>query len=458
MKPAIKFARRKDGVKIAYSKFGSGPGLIYVTPWVTDIGYFLEDEHASKFWQALANDFTIVLYDKHGCGQSDRDRTEFTLEGELQSLETVVEYAELDTFTLFGMSCAGPISIAYTIQNPEKVSRMILYATWANGNEIANPEIRNVIVDMIKASWGMGSRAIADLFVPKASAEITEQLTKFQRVSCSPDMAGKLLRLGYSTDVSDLVSQIRIPTLILHREGDKTAPVGESRRLASELPNCSFNVFNGVIHLPWLGNASEIIDAIREFAGVGNSVSPYSGDRDHDTDSFGDTAQATIVFTDIVSSTDLVNKLGDLAARKIFLHHDKIIRDQVTQYGGTELQNLGDGFMLSFSSASSAIKCVTAIQKEISRSFSDLRLRIGVNTGEVVKRDGDHPFGQAVVLASRILSECKGGQILVSDITKRLVAGSKFSFMENARFQPKGFNESIVLHELEWNEPTKSAI
>ena len=452
MKPAIKFARRKDGVTIAYSIFGSGPGFVHVSPWVTDLGYYFEDEHISRFWQELANDFTIVIYDKHGCGQSDRDRTQFTLEGELQSLETVIEYAGLEKFTIFGMSCAGPISIAYTSKNPERVSRMILYATWANGNDIANPEVRDAVVEMIKASWGVGSRVIADLFVPRASAEIIEQLTKFQRVSCSPYMAGQLLQLGYSVDVSDLVPQIRMPTLILHREGDKTAPVGEARRLAAKMPNCSFNVFKGDIHLPWLGNPAEIIDAIKEFAGAEKAGATFCSTRDHKEDSPGVAEQATIVFTDIVSSTDFVNKLGDSPAREIFLHHDQIIRNLVNQYGGRELQNLGDGFMLSFSSASSAIRCVTAIQREVSRAFSDLKLRIGVNTGEVVKRDGDHPFGQAVVIAARILSECKGGQILVSDVTRRLVAGSKFSFSESVRFQPKGFDENIALFELAWEE------
>jgi class 3 adenylate cyclase len=450
MKPTIKFVKRKDGVRLAYSIFGSGPGLIYVTPWVTDLAHFLEDTHTIKFWNDLARSFTIVIYDKHGCGQSDRDRTQFSLEGELQDLETIVDHVELDKFILFGMSCAGPVAITYASQNPDKITQMILYATWANGNDIAREDVRSAIVNMIKASWGIGSKTIAELFVPNAPPEIQEQLTKFQRVSCSPEMAAELLHLGYSIDVTSLIPGINIPTLILHREGDKTAPVREGRRLASDMPNCCFNVFQGDIHLPWLGNSSEIIDAIRDFVGIEKPFEMTVGSQEIDTEERDTAEQATIVFTDIVSSTDLVNKLGDVSARDIFIKHDKLVRNQIEKYGGKELQNLGDGFMLSFESASSAIKCVSDIQKEISISLQKLSIRIGVNTGEVIRREGKHPFGQAVVIASRILAKCKGGQILVSDITKKLVAGSKFSFLEKEQFVPKGFDESISLYEVVW--------
>jgi len=452
MKPTIKFVKRKDGVRLAYSIFGSGPGFICVTPWVTDLAHFLEDTHICKFWNDLARSFTIVIYDKHGCGQSDRDRTQFSLEGELQDLETVVDHVGLDKFILFGMSCAGPVAITYASQNPEKITQMILYATWANGNDIAREEVRSAIVDMIKASWGIGSRTIAELFVPKAPPEIHEQLTKFQRVSCSPEMAAELLRLGYSIDVTSLIPEIYMPTLILHREGDRTAPVKEGRRLASDLPNCCFNVFKGDIHLPWLGNSSEIIDAIRDFIGIEKIAEMVVDSQDNDTGVPDTAEQATIVFTDIVSSTDLVNKLGDVPARDIFIEHDKLVRNQIEKYEGKELQNLGDGFMLSFESASSAIRCVSDIQKEISVSLKELSIRIGVNTGEVIRREGEHPFGQAVVIASRILSKCKGGQILVSDITKKLVAGSKFSFLQRERFKPKGFDDSITLFEVVWEQ------
>lgn len=160
--------------------------------------------------------------------------------------------------------------------------------------------------------------------------------------------------------------------------------------------------------------------------------------------------QATILFSDIVSSTDMVTQLGDSAARDIFLKHDQLVQKQVKKHGGRELQNLGDGFMLSFKSASAAIKCACDIQREISNKVASIKVRIGVNTGEVVRREGEHPFGQAVVVASRILSRAKGEQILVSNVTRQLASGGAFSFLERGRFKPKGFKESMNVYEVNW--------
>ena len=132
----------------------------------------------------------------------------------------------------------------------------------------------------------------------------------------------------------------------------------------------------------------------------------------------------------------------------IKVSHDKIIKEQVNKYNGRELQNLGDGFMLAFPSASACIKCSCAIREEIAVKLPMIDIKIGINTGEVVIREGKHPFGQTVVLASRIVDECKGKQILVSDLTKQLVAGSKFSFSPCDEFTPKGFEDSLLVHEV----------
>ena len=134
----------------------------------------------------------------------------------------------------------------------------------------------------------------------------------------------------------------------------------------------------------------------------------------------------------------------------MFIQHDKIVRDQITKHNGRELQNLGDGFMLSFESASAAIKCACDIQKEISWNIPTIKVRMGINTGEVVRREGKHPFGQAVVVTSRIASRAKGEQILVSDVTKHLISGSRFPFIEKGRFKPKGFRETMKIHEVSW--------
>jgi len=465
VKPSIQFVKRADGVKIAYSKFGKGQPLVCPSPWVTSLSYTFEDPFAKQFWGQLAQEVMVISYDKHGCGQSDRNRKDFTLETELLDLETVINHLGLKEFNLLGSSMAGPVSIEYTARHPKRVAHLILYGAYASGKDLAKEEVRSALTSLIRASWGVGSKALADMFYPEANTEELQSLAKFQRDSASPEIAAKLLELCFSLDVCELLSGINIPTLILHREGDKVVTIDHGRQLAVEIPNAQFKVLKGKIHPWWYGETTQIIEELSEFIGKGKSVEPVSDSLNVMTkkDRLGDVdellidgseivEQSTIVFSDIVSSTDLVTRLGDATARDIFLQHDKIVRDQIKKYRGRELQNLGDGFMLSFESASAAIKCACDIQREITKNLASFKVRIGINTGEVVRREGRHPFGQAVVVASRILSRAKGEQILVSDVTKHLTAGSGFSFVERGGFKPKGFSESMKLYEVSWKE------
>ena len=452
MKPSVQFAKRKDGVTIAYSIFGSGPPLALPPPWVTSLSFAIEDPFMNSYLKSLAQHMTVIFYDKHGCGQSDTDRREFTLESEMLDLETVVDHLGLEKFSLFGNSMAGPLTIAYTARHPKRVTRLILYGTYANGEKLANKKVQAAIISLIRASWGLGSKALADIFIPEAKSEELRSLAKVQRLSSSADMAAKLLELCYSVDVTKVLSSIKTPTLILHRENDKAILIHHGRQLAAEIPDAHFKILSGNHHPPWYGESNEIINEVLDFSGIvttgkaRNDIPDFSGEKSETVE------QATIVFTDIVSSTDLVNRLGDAAARDIFRGHDKIIRNKLKKYKGTELQNLGDGFMLSFESATLAIKCACAIQREIAQNLPQIHIRIGINTGDVVNREGRRPFGRAVVIASRIVSECEGGQILISDICKELAAGGKFSFIQKGNFKPKGFNESIKLHEVPWKE------
>lgn len=456
MQPGIQFVKRNDGVKIAYAQFGQGPPLVCPPPWVTSLSYSLEDRFANRFWESLSRGVTVILYDKHGCGESDRDREEFTIKAELFDLETVIMHLGLEKFSLFGSSQAGPVAIAYTAENPEKVSRLVLYGTYAKGKDVAPEDVQSALPNLVRASWGIGSRTLAEIFVPKADKEHLESLAKLQRKSTTPEMAAKLMEMGYGFDVSDKLSEIKTPTLILHREEDKAHKLELGRKLAREIPDALFKVLKGDIHPCWHGDSDEIVQEIHTFLQVG-----IAGERgaaqDVPTEVSSDEGsdvveQATIVFSDIESSTELVTRLGDRAAREIFLKHDAIIRTQLEKYSGRELQNLGDGFMLSFDTASNAIKCAQDIQKEISKELPDIRVRIGVHTGEVVRREGRHPFGRAVVMASRLLSQAKGGQIYTSDVTRQIVSGGTFEFLKAGSFIPKGFEETMDVHEVLWNK------
>ena len=452
MKPSIQFVKRKDGVKIAYSEFGEGQPLVMPPPWVTSLPFVLEDPFSNQFIEKLARKSMVIYYDKHGCGQSDRDRKEFTLESELFDLETIVDHLGIDEFTLFGASMSGPLSISYTARHPKRVNRLILYGTYANGEKLAQKKVQIAITSLIRASWGLGSKAIADIFIPEAKAEELQSLAEFQRLSSNPEIAARLLELCYSIDVTEALCNIQIPTLILHREEDKSISIHNGRQLASEIPDALFKILNGNAHPPWYGESKQIIEAIQEFIGEGETPGQVDKTETLAAEDSEIVEQATIVFTDIVSSTNIVSEVGDANARNLFVQHDKLIRGLLTKYGGVELQNLGDGFMLSFPSATYAIRCACAMQQTISQDLPQVKLKIGINTGEVVIREGHHPFGQAVVIASRIVEKCSSQQILISDISKGLAAGSKFACSEIGKFKPKGIDYSIKLFEVLWSD------
>jgi class 3 adenylate cyclase len=355
-----------------------------------------------------------------------------------------------------GSSQAGPIAITYAVNNPERVSHLILYGTYARGKDLGPEEVQTALVNLVKASWGLGSRTLAEIFVPDADKEQLKSLGRFQRTSSTPEIAAKLMEYAYKLDVSNKLSDVKTETLVLHREGDKVITIEQGRNLAREIPNARFKVLKGNIHPWWYGESDNIAKEVHMFLQVEGTAEggvSQDGHKDISSNKVSDVVeQATIVFSDIESSTELVTRLGDHAAREIFLKHDAIVRTQLNKYRGRELQNLGDGFMLSFETASNAIKCSKDIQKEISKELPEITVRIGVHTGEVVRREGRHPFGRAVVLASRFLSQARGGQILTSDVTRQIVSGNTFEFSNVGSFKPKGFEEYMDLHEVSWSQ------
>ena len=452
MKHSIRYAKRIDGVKIAYMIFGEGPALICPQGWVTNLLLYDEDPLIQEFYETLSERFTIVAYDRHGCGQSDRERTNFTLDGELLDLETVVDALNLSSLSIFAFSISGAAAVAFSTKYPDKVNKLILYGAYANGELISPKEVQTAVISMVRASWGLGSKALSDIFIPGATPEGRKAFVEYQKKSASAEVAANLLRLTYSQDVSEFLPMLKVPTLVLHREKDASIGIQLGQNLAQQIPNAEFRVLRGNLHFPWLGDAKEVIGEVLNFLTEGKIKGYPEKKIVAPSDESNVVEQTTIMFTDIVSSTNLVSEAGDANARNLFVQHDKLIRGVLTKYGGIELQNLGDGFMLSFPSATYAIRCACAIQKTISQNLPQVKLKIGINTGEVVIREGHHPFGQAVVIASRIVEKCTGQQILISDISKSLAAGSNFACSEIGKFKPKGIDYSIKLFEVLWND------
>jgi pimeloyl-ACP methyl ester carboxylesterase len=263
----IGFCTNANGGRIAYATLGKGPALVIPATWLSHLQLSWQDPDSRRWFERLAAHHTLVRYDQRGSGLSDRKRTDLTLEAEVNDLETVIDHLKLKRVALLGISCGGPISIAYTSKYPRRVSHLILYGTYASGKEIATEEVQAAFMSVIRAHWGIGSKTIADVFFPGASPDIIELFAKFQRESATPEMAAEILGLMYKIDVASLCPNIRVPTLVLHRQGERAIAFKMGRELASLIPNARFSPLEGNLHIPWYGDCEPVLRTIADFLG-----------------------------------------------------------------------------------------------------------------------------------------------------------------------------------------------
>jgi len=267
MEHQIRFCVARDGSRLAYSVVGQGSALVEPPAWISHQELVLQDPAARRLMERLANHHTVVQYDQPGTGLSDRTRTDFTLELELQDLEVVIDHLKLKRLALLAWSFGGPVAIAYAAKHPRRVSHLILYATFGRGATITTQEVKASLISLVRAHWGIGSKALSDIFTPGADAAVRELWAKYQRESATPETAAKLLDLGYETNVVHLLPSLRVPTLVLHRQQDRAMPFRLGRELASLIPNARFVPLEGRDHFFWLGDSESVLRPIAEFLG-----------------------------------------------------------------------------------------------------------------------------------------------------------------------------------------------
>ena len=458
MELKIQYAKRADGAKTALGAMGSGPYVVVPPGWVSHLEWGQDDPLVQAFWERLAEHNTVVLYDRHGCGLSDRNRSEFTLEDDLLDIEAVVEQLGLERFILFGISGGGPISIMYTSRHPEKVTRLVFYGTSAGFTPGEHPRYEaatDALANLVRANWGLGSKTMADVFFPSgADQETLTRFVRFQRMSATAEMAANLLESEYRADVRPLLSKFAVPALVLHRRAEQAVSFGAGRELASLLPNARFLPLDGDIHHPAYGDSESILRPVLEFLaedeeGTSAVTAPPPG------------GMVTILFTDMESSTALAQRLGDAGAQEVRRTHNVIVRDALKANAGAEIKHTGDGIMASFTTASSALGCAIAIQQGVARHKeehpdSPLGVYIGLNAGEPIAEDDPGGrvdlFGTSINLAARICDHAESAQILASDVVRQLAAGKQFLFSDLGETELRGFEDPVRLYEVRWAE------
>ena len=276
MEQQIRFCTASEDVHLAYSTFGQGPALVIPPGWVSNLKLEWELPPMRAFYEKLAAHNTVIKYDKHGCGLSDREKHEFTLETEVRDLETVINHLKLGRFAILGVSQGGPTAIAFAAKHPQNLTHLLLFGAYSCGNNLANDEVKTALISLVRAHWGLGSKTLADLFIPGSGSnpEVVEIFSQYQRNSTTAENAARMLECSYQMDVTDLLPNILVPTVVIHRQGDRAVNPKCGRELAASIPNASFVPLEGDIHAPYLGDVDALISVIQEFLGVRTDPAP----------------------------------------------------------------------------------------------------------------------------------------------------------------------------------------
>ena len=261
----IAFTHLADGRRIAYAVAGSGPFLIYPPGWVShlELGWAIPPER--RFYEALAQGRTLVRYDQPGCGLSDRNQGDFSVQSSLEVLEAVVGAVGAETFDLLGSSMGTFVAAAWAANRPKTVRKLILYGGWVQGAGVALPQVQEHVLGLVRNRWGLGSDLLADLLMPESSAVTRSAYVHYQKESASPSVAARALEEAYRIDIGEFLPRIEAPTLVLHREHDRAAPLAQGELLARSIPGARFELLAGRTHIAFLGDAEHLLRAVRRF-------------------------------------------------------------------------------------------------------------------------------------------------------------------------------------------------
>jgi pimeloyl-ACP methyl ester carboxylesterase/DNA-binding CsgD family transcriptional regulator len=264
--PTIRYCRTPAG-RVAYSTVGAGPPLLCDSGWVTHLAAQLELFCFGSFVEGLAERYTVIRYDKPGCGLSDRDGADLSFDRQVAVALAVADAVGADRFSLFGASQGGQLAVAIAAACPDRVDALVLYGTCASGADLAPPEIRDSIVALVRAHWGLGSKMLTGIFIPDPAPEDVDALTRLARVSASADVAGRLLEVYYDTDVRALLPGIRARTAVLHREADRATRFELGREVATLIPGAALIPLPGPGHLFYYGDWASVLNATVGFLG-----------------------------------------------------------------------------------------------------------------------------------------------------------------------------------------------
>jgi class 3 adenylate cyclase/pimeloyl-ACP methyl ester carboxylesterase len=459
----VRYCTTEDGVRIAYWVRGTGKPIVMQS-------LFLNQMSAETDGESVARNFTsrqrmVIRFDGRGVGLSQRNLDDFSLEARVLDLDAVVGASQIESFDLIGDMWSGPIAVDYAVRHPGRVVHLVLARTYPRAADITSRERWQALVELARTNWRMAAEVFAGIDNPNRTGN--PRTFQILGEGVNGEDAAKWLAQQYEIDVTELLPQITVPTLVLNSRDDRSVRFELGRDMAARIPDARFIELGG----RGLELNDTIMQAVAAFINEANSIS---------SEAPSGTALRTVLFTDLVGHTEMMSRLGDERGRDVLREHERITRECLAAHGGAEVKTMGDGFMASFGSVTRAVECAVALQKAFEArnapvgaplgdgggaggaapndaamqnqpSVEPLHVRVGLNAGEPIEEDGDL-FGATVILASRIAAKADGGEILVADTVRGLCSGKGFLFADRGEFVAKGFEEPVRVYEVRWRE------
>jgi class 3 adenylate cyclase len=441
VRPETRYARSGE-VSIAYQVVGEGDlDLVLVFPFVSHLDLNWESPFQAAFIERLATFSRVILFDRRGVGLSDPVDDLPSLEVRMDDVRAVMDAAGSERAALLGMSEGAPMTLLFAATYPERVSSLVLWGAmarsvadhdypWAASEEA----MREAHRELVAPYWGQG--ATVEIFAPSMAKNprARELMARLERQAASPRRSKQLYEMFLDIDVRDFLSAVHVPTLVMHRTGDLAVNVRAGRWLAEQIDSARFLELDGIDHSPWVGDADTVLDEIEEFlTGAPPAQSP-------------DRVLATVLFTDIVTSTERAAEIGDARWRTLLENHQGIVRRQLEQFGGREVKTTGDGFLATFDGPARALRCANSIVARVDDELG-LKLRAGLHAGEVEVM-GDDVGGIAVHVAARVCARAEPSTVLLSRTVKDLVSGSGIEFDPRGQHRLKGVPDEWELFSL----------
>lgn len=417
---------RSGEVNIAYQVVGDGPIDVLIVPGaISHLELMQEWPGCVTFAQRLSRFARLISFDKRGQGLSDRVSGVPPLEERMDDVRAVMDAVGSSRAALVGFSEGSPMSLLFAATYPERVSHLALIGGFArSGHSISDAEFE-AFADRVAANWGTGQMMKRAVGTADDRKEELTKLGKFERMSCSPGAFKTLLLMNRRIDVTSILQSVRVPTLVLHSRADAMVPVSEGKKLATAIPGAKYVEYADIPHACFATGAEEISGEIEEF------VTGHRGGAAEDVDR----VLATVLFTDIVNSTDRAVEIGDRRWRELLNSHDRLAKQTVERHRGRFVKSTGDGVLATFDGPGRGVRCALALGAAAQQI--GLPLRAGLHTGEIEVR-GDDVGGIAVHVAARVMGQSGANEVFVSRVVTDLVAGAGLKFAERGTFDLKG--------------------